>query len=111
VLLDEAQTGEFLDELAIDAGLGIEVEVVECPGSGQAGEAEASVELALLGGGDLDAEQLRQEGGVGHLLARCLFEQRGERLGGGLEAEVGGVGADLLIEAGLAHGRTPASRA
>jgi hypothetical protein len=110
VLLDEAQTGEFLDELAIDAGLGIEVEVVECPGSGQAKRRRPSSRRCSVAATSMRSSCARK-GGVGHLLALCLFEHRGERLGGGLKAEVGEVGADLLIEAGLAHGRTPASRA
>src|SRR6266545_4730490 len=38
VLVDEPQGGEFADQLAVDAGLGVEVEVLQPPGGGEGGK-------------------------------------------------------------------------
>src|SRR5487761_669092 len=111
-LFDEAQRGQVLDQLAVDGGLSIEVEVVEGPGRRQAGEAESTLEPSLLGSLDLDSEELGEERGVRELGFLRVIECRGQRLRCGVEAQVGELSAQLLVEAGVcAHGLTPTSSA
>src|SRR3954451_12194287 len=69
LLGDEAQGGELVDEAAIERGLGAEVELLERLGGGKAGEPQPAGEAALLGGGDLDVEQVVRVLGVAGLVA------------------------------------------
>jgi hypothetical protein len=97
--------------LAIQGGLGVEVEVLQPPRGGQGGEAEPPLEPALLGGPELEGEQTLQEGGVAELLLAGLLELGREGFGGGLQTEVVEVTAQLLVEALLGHRAASASKA
>jgi hypothetical protein len=97
VLFDEPQGGEFLDQLAVDAGLGIEVEVFQPPGRGEGGEAQAAGVAAGLGGLDLDRQQALQERGVAELLGVGVVDGGGQRFGGGVQAQVVEVASELLV--------------
>ncbi|RDI73167.1 hypothetical protein Gocc_3109 [Gaiella occulta] len=107
-LLDEAQRCELVDELSVERGLGVEVEVVQGPGRGQAGETQPPGEAAGLGRLDLDLEQPLEEGGVRELLLAGALELARERLGGGLQAQVVQVLPQLLVAA-LGGGHRDAS--
>jgi hypothetical protein len=98
VLFDEPQGGEFLDQLAVDAGLGVEVEVLQPPGGGEGGKAQAALLAAGLGGVDLDRQQTLQECGVAELLGVGVVEGSGQRFGGGVQAQVVEVASELLVD-------------
>jgi hypothetical protein len=87
-LLDEAQRGELVDELSVERGLGVEVEVGQRPWRGQAGEAEPPGEPARFRRFDLDLEQPFEEGGVRELLAARPLKLLRERLGRRFQAQV-----------------------
>jgi hypothetical protein len=76
-VLEEPQRGELVDELAVDARLGVEVEVVEPPGGGQVGEAFQAGVTAGFGGGDLDIEEPFQERRVRQLVVVGVVEFAG----------------------------------
>ena len=56
------KVAELVHQLLVDRRLGVEVEVLERHGDGQAGEALETGPPAYLGGGDFDLEQAFQEG-------------------------------------------------
>jgi hypothetical protein len=75
-VVEETQGGQLADELLVDTGLGGEVVGVERPRRGQVREVQPGGDLAVLGRGDLDAQQrldrlqrrqLPVPGGVEHL--------------------------------------------
>jgi hypothetical protein len=88
--------------------LGVEVEVRQGPGGGQAGEAEPAGEPACFGRGDFDSEQPLEEGSVRELLLAGLFGLGRERFGGGVQLQLVQVGAQLLVAA-LSDGHRAAS--
>jgi hypothetical protein len=98
-LLDEAQGAQLLDQLAVEAWLGLEVEVLQTVRGGQAREAAASSQTPFLGRGDLHGQQPLQEGGVAQVILPRPLELAGERLGGGAEPQVGEMGAQALVGA------------
>jgi hypothetical protein len=97
MLFDEPQGGEFADQLAVDAGLGVEVEVLQPPGGGEGGKPQPAGVAAGFGGVDLDGEQALQERGVAELLGVGMIEGGGQRLGGGVQAQVVQVASELLV--------------
>jgi hypothetical protein len=103
VLGDEAQRRELLDQLAVEARLGVVVELCERLLAGEAREAQPALEPALLCCFDLDCEQPLEEARVGGLVALGVLERAGELLGRGTEAQVGEMGAQLLVDALLFH--------
>src|SRR5680860_1909441 len=58
----EAQGGQLVDQGPIDRGLGLEVEVLEAPGGGEARKAQAAGQPTGLGGLHLDRQQALAEG-------------------------------------------------
>jgi hypothetical protein len=103
-----------VDQGAVEGGLGVEVEVFQPPGGGEGGKAEPALLAACLGGGDLDAEQVFQERGVAQLCLLGVLEGGGECFGGGLQAQVVQVAAELLVGRGrgglgLGHWWSPCS--
>ena len=61
-----------------------------------------------LGGHHLDIQQTREELGVTESFLAGVLELPGQGLGGGAEAQIGQVAADLLIDGGLGHRPPPA---
>jgi len=114
VLGDKPQRPQLGDELAVHAGLGVEVEVAQPPRGGQAGKPGQRRLPSGLGGGDLDRQEPLEEGGVAGGLGGGALQLGGQRLGGGLKAQRGQVAAEPLVGRGLgglaggAH-RAPAS--
>ena len=88
-LLDEPECREVLDEPAVEGGLRVEVELLERLVSGELREPHPPVESALLGGFDLDGQQVVQEPGVAGLLLLGGLQRRCQRVGCGGELEVG----------------------
>src|SRR5581483_11364961 len=103
LVLDEAQGGELVDELAVESGLGVVVDLGQRLRAGEAGKAQPPLEPAALGRLDLDREQPFEETRVGGLALLGLLQCCGELLGGRLQAQVGEVRAQLLVDAALAH--------
>jgi len=88
----------------VDTWLGVVVELVQCRGGGQAGEAEPAGEPPGLGRGDLDPQQSFQSGGRGEVFGAGLVEDSGQRLGRVEQFQGGQVGAELLVAAVLGRG-------
>ena len=107
-LVDEAQGREVLDESAVQRGLGVEVELLECAPGWELGEAQAALEAALLDGVDLGGDQVVQEPGVAGLVAFGGFQRGREAFGDGGQAQVREVAAQLLVERVAGH-RWPAA--
>ena len=99
-----------MDELAVDRRLGVEVEVGQLPGRGQAREAGQAGLPAGLGGGDLDRQEAFQERGMAEA-GGGVVELGGQRLGRGGQPQLGEVTAQLLVDRRLAHPVTSASPA
>ena len=68
LLLDEPKRGELIDQAPAQRRLGGEVELLERLGLREVGEAQPPVQSALLGGLDLDVQQIVQELGVARLI-------------------------------------------
>ena len=80
--VEVAAGGELVDQRAVDAGLGVVVEVVEGGRGGQAGEPQPAGEAAGFGGVDLDREQPLERGGERQLLGGGFVEDAWECFGG-----------------------------
>ena len=80
-MADEAQRGQVRDQLAIEGGLELEVEVRHGAPEREAGEAQAGRQLAVGGGRGLFADDPGQELDVAPFLVLGLFGQGGEALG------------------------------
>jgi hypothetical protein len=87
--------GQVTQQLGGDRGLGVGVEVVEPPVGRQAGQPPARLAPSGRGRVDLDAEQPFEHLDVGGVVG--VVEHRGERVGGGVELQVGQVGTQLLV--------------
>jgi hypothetical protein len=87
--LDVAAGAELVDQLAVDAGLGIEVEVVQCGWCGQAGETQAAHEASCLRGVDFDREQPLECRCHRQLLGGGFVEDAWQRFGAGVEFQHG----------------------
>lgn len=98
-LLDETQRAQVLDQLAVDAGLGIEVEVLQPPWRRETRETKSCVLAPLFRGGHLSSEQPLEEGGVGELFIGSPLQLLGQRLGRVLQTQGGEVTAQLLVAA------------
>jgi hypothetical protein len=83
--------------------LGVEVEVVEPPRGGQASETLEAGVAARFGGGHFSVEEHLEERGVAELVRAGVVEHAGQRFGRGGEAQVGELGAQLLVDGVLAH--------
>ena len=103
LLLDETQRCELVDHAAVERGLGVVVDLGERLWRGEAGEAQPALESASLGRLDLDREEPLEEARVGGLALVGVLQGRGELLGGRLQAQVGEMRAQLLVDALLAH--------
>ena len=91
---------QLVDELAVDPGGGVDVEVVQGGGGGQAGEPQPAGQPAGLGGVDLDGQQPLQRRGERELLGGGLVQHGGQRFGGGVQFQLGQMPAQVLIAAG-----------
>ena len=80
-----AAGAELGDQLPVEAGGGVVVEVVQGGGGGQAGEPEPAGEPAGLGGVDLEGEQPLQGGGQRQAFGGGLVEDGGQVFGGGVQ--------------------------
>jgi len=98
--VQKVELAEVLDDLALDAALEGEVELLERLACGEAGGLDAALAAVALPGGDLGREQAFGEALVAPLLlARALGELR-ERAGGGRRLQ----GPEQVRElAGLGH--------
>jgi hypothetical protein len=76
-VLEEAEGGELVDELAVNRWLGVEVEVGEPPWRGQRREAGEASMTSGFGGGELDVEEPFQERGVAELGRRGVVSSPG----------------------------------
>ena len=74
--LQVAAGAELGDQVPVEAGGGVVVEVLQAGGGGQAGEPEPAGEPAGLGGVDLEGEQPFQRGGQRRVLRRWLGRGR-----------------------------------
>ena len=95
-----AAGAEFVDQLAVDAGGGVEVEVVQGGRGGQAGEPQPAGQSAGVAGVDFDGQQPFQGGGQRQAFGGGLVQDGRQRFGGGVQFELGQVRAQLLIPAG-----------
>jgi hypothetical protein len=59
--------------------------------------------VAGVGGGDLNLEEVLEEGRMAEILGGGALELGGQRLGGGSQPQVGQVAAGLLVDRGAAH--------
>ena len=98
VLLDEAQGGEVCDEFGVDAGLELEVEVLDGLVERELRVAQPGCEAPVAGVDGLLVEESGQELDVGPLVLVGVFGEGGEDLRGSVELQVAEVGLDLLIE-------------
>jgi len=96
-LVDEPEGGQLADEVAVGAGLGGEVVVLQPPGGRQRGPVQAGGELAGLGGGGLGAHELLEGVQDGQLPVAGGVEQAGQGLDGGVQFQVGEVSAEPLV--------------
>ena len=106
---DKPQGGELGEELTVDRWLGVEVEVGDPPGRGQAGKPGQGCLAPGFGGGHLDREQPFQERGVAGAIGGGTLERLRQGLGRGGHAQRGQVAAEALVDRGLAH-RMPPTR-
>ena len=76
--LDEAGGGQFLDLAAIEGGLEVEIVLLQGLEPGEAGQAQAGLDAALLAALPLDGQGPGQEGRVVQVLAGGLFADAGD---------------------------------
>jgi hypothetical protein len=76
-VLDDGQRGEVLDQAAVEARLGAEVELLERLARRELREPQPALERAPLDGLDLGGQQVGEELGVGGLVAFGRFERGG----------------------------------
>jgi hypothetical protein len=110
---DKPQGRQVIDELGVDRGLEVEVELGQGAADREVGKAQPRGHPAVAGGGRLLGHQLGEEGGVAQLLVTGPVQQAGQRLGGADQLEVAEVVFKLLVQpaGGLGcHGRSPQSR-
>lgn len=105
-LVDEAEGGEVVDELAVDGGLEVEVELVDGAAEREAGVAQSGGHAPVAGGGGLSADEVGEELDVGPVLAPGGLGEGGERVRGVTELQVAEVVLELVVDA---HTRPPAS--
>src|SRR5690606_470535 len=92
-----AAGAQLVDELAVDPGGGVDVEVGQGGRGGQAGEPQPAGQPAGGGGLDFHGQQPLQRHGQRQSLGGSLVEHRGQRFGGRGEFEFGQVRTQLLI--------------
>jgi hypothetical protein len=109
--IEEPQGSQLVDELAVHRGLGVEVEITDLPGGGQAGEPGQAGPSAGLGGGDLNRQETFQERGVAEVPGGGVVELGGQCLGRRGQAQCRQVRAQPLVDLVLAHRLTSASSA
>ena len=102
--LEVAAGGEFVDELPVDAGGGVEVEVVQPCRGGQACEAGAAGEAARGVGGDFQRHEPFEGGGDGEPLGAGRIEHGWQVLGCGGELQCREVSAQPLVGGCLLRG-------
>jgi len=101
------------DELGVDRGLEVEVELVQGAPGGEVGEAKPRGHPAVAGGGGLLGEEFGQELGVGEPVGAGPVQQGRQQLGRADQLEVAEVVFELLIQSarGLGgHACSPPSR-
>ena len=98
--------GQVVDQLAVDAGLELEVEVAQIPPEGEAGEAQSGGQLSIQRGVGLFADDPGQVLDVAPFAALGFFGQQGEAFGRARETEIAQVVFELLIER-VGHDRAP----
>ncbi len=103
----EVQLGQVVDDLGVDGGLELEVELFEGLSEREVGEAQPGRQTSLAGGVDLSAQHAGQELEMVRTARRGVCGQLGEHLGGADELEVVEIPLDLLDEGGLAHDIAP----
>jgi hypothetical protein len=103
VLLDEPQSGEVLDEFAVDRGLELEVEVRDGLAKREPGVAEPGSETPVAGVDRFLVEQPGEELDVGPVVCLGVVGESGEHLGGPVQFQVAAVVLDLLVEPGGGH--------
>ena len=106
-LLDEAQGGQVLHQLAVDGGLEVEVEVLDAAPVGEAGEAQPGGQAPVGGGRRLLGHDPPQVLDVRPLPLGRLLGQGGEALGGPGQLQVVQVALELLVGARGHHGSVP----
>jgi hypothetical protein len=97
--------GELGDEVAVDAGGGVVVEVGEGGRGRQGGEPEPAGEAAGLGGVDLDRRGVVPGRGQGQALGVGGVQDGGQVLGGVVQLQDREVAAELLVQRGLRRAR------
>ena len=80
VLVDEPQRGEVLDELAVDGGLELEVEVVDGLVEREPGVTQPGRQAPVAGGGGLFGDEPGEELDVGPVIGAGVFGEGGEAL-------------------------------
>ena len=112
LLLDEAQRREVVDEAAVEGGLGVEVELLERLAGGKLAKRSRPSRRRCSVACDLGGEQVVRGTACSEGLSRSAASSAGgELLGGGGEAQVGEVRAQLLVErVGSSATRPPRAR-
>jgi hypothetical protein len=95
--LKVAAGAQFVDELAVDPGGGVDVEVGQGGRGGQAGESQSTGQPASGAGLDFDGQQALQGDGQREIFGGGLVEDRGKGFSGGGQFECGQMRAQLLI--------------
>ena len=103
----EVELGQVTDDLGIDRGLEVEVELLQGLAEREVGEAQPGREPTLARGVHLGGDHLGQELERVFLRGARLFGQLGEHLLGAGELQVAEVVLDLLDEGRLAHDCPP----
>src|SRR6266540_651578 len=103
VLLHEPQRGELGDELSIEVGLEIEVEIGQGLVDGIAGEAEPATKTPRLSGFVLQLQEPLQNLRGGQVFRQRSVELATQMLFRGREPEIGEVLAEPLVGRRLAH--------
>jgi len=98
VLVDEPQRGQVLDELAIDRGLELVVEVVDAAPVREPCVTRPGGEAPVAIGGGLLGDQPGEELDVGPVDGLGLLGEGGEHARGGVQLQVAEVDFDLFVE-------------
>ncbi len=97
------QVPNSLGECLVERWLGAKVEVVDGPWGGEVREPHPGVETPLLGGVNLDTQQLFDELGVTRLGRAGRLELGGERFGCRTQFQIRQVAPELLTDRIFAH--------
>jgi hypothetical protein len=109
VLLDEPQRREFGDQLPVDAGLKVEVEIVEALADGELRGPDPRAEPSRLRSGDLVRKEALQDQRGRELLAAALIQLVLQPLRRRVELEIAQVGEEPLVRLGATRPLAPAS--